>query len=249
MVFACATVLVNFLADILTVAARPAGEAMSDRWRCSRRLAGWRRCFGRGATLAHRRRASSAALRRCWRSPRRSSRPTIRSLQDADGAAAGAVAGCIPSAPTISAATSSRASSGARASTCRSRVIGVRLPLPHRHHAVGTVAGFFGGIVDAVFMRLVDVILAFPFLVLMLSIIAILGPGLGSFYIAMALVGWVSYARLIRAQMLVLKNQRLCRGRRQPRLQPHAHHVPPPAAQRHRRLDRLLRCPTRCWCC
>ncbi|KPH06691.1 ABC transporter permease (plasmid) [Rhizobium acidisoli] len=71
---------------------------------------------------------------------------------------------------------------------------------------VGTVAGFFGGIVDALFMRLVDIILAFPFLVLMLSIIAILGPGLGSFYIAMALVGWVSYARLIRAQMLVLKS-------------------------------------------
>ncbi|WP_027992143.1 ABC transporter permease [Sinorhizobium meliloti] len=71
---------------------------------------------------------------------------------------------------------------------------------------VGTIAGFFGGIVDALFMRLVDIILAFPFLVLMLSIIAILGPGLGSFYIAMALVGWVSYARLIRAQILVLKN-------------------------------------------
>ncbi|MBY5624407.1 ABC transporter permease [Rhizobium leguminosarum] len=70
---------------------------------------------------------------------------------------------------------------------------------------VGTIAGFFGGIVDALFMRLVDIILAFPFLVLMLSIIAILGPGLGSCYIAMALVGWVSYARLIRAQMLVLK--------------------------------------------
>ena len=71
---------------------------------------------------------------------------------------------------------------------------------------IGTVAGFFGGIVDALFMRLIDVILAFPFLVLVLSIIAILGPGLGSFYIAMALVGWVSYARLIRAQGLVLKN-------------------------------------------
>jgi peptide/nickel transport system permease protein len=70
---------------------------------------------------------------------------------------------------------------------------------------VGTIAGFFGGIVDALFMRIVDIILAFPFLVLMLSIIAILGPGLSSFYIAMALVGWVSYARLIRAQMLVLK--------------------------------------------
>ena len=73
--------------------------------------------------------------------------------------------------------------------------------------AVGTVSGFFGGVVDAVFMRLVDVIIAFPFLVLMLAIIAILGPGLSSFYIAMALVGWVSYARLVRAQILVLKTQ------------------------------------------
>ena len=70
---------------------------------------------------------------------------------------------------------------------------------------VGTIAGYFGGIVDAVLMRVVDVILAFPFLVLMLAIIAILGPGLTSFYIAMALVGWVSYARLVRAQMLILK--------------------------------------------
>lgn len=70
---------------------------------------------------------------------------------------------------------------------------------------IGTCAGFFGGFVDIVFMRLIDIILAFPFLVLMLSIIAILGPGLSSFYIAMALVGWVSYARLIRAQMLVVK--------------------------------------------
>lgn len=71
---------------------------------------------------------------------------------------------------------------------------------------IGTIAGYFGGPVDALFMRIVDVILAFPFLVLMLAIIAILGPGLMSFYIAMALVGWVSYARLIRAQILILKS-------------------------------------------
>ena len=70
---------------------------------------------------------------------------------------------------------------------------------------VGAVAGYAGGLVDTLFMRLVDIVLAFPFLVLMLAIIAILGPGLVSFYVAMALVGWVSYARLIRAQVLVLK--------------------------------------------
>ncbi|MCD2469802.1 ABC transporter permease [Jiella sp. MQZ9-1] len=71
--------------------------------------------------------------------------------------------------------------------------------------ATGTIAGYFGGLTDTLFMRVVDVVLAFPFLVLMLAIIAILGPGLASFYIAMGLVGWVSYARLIRAQILVLR--------------------------------------------
>ncbi len=71
---------------------------------------------------------------------------------------------------------------------------------------IGSVSGYLGGWVDALFMRIVDVVLAFPFLVLMLAIIAILGPGLMSFYIAMALVGWVSYARLIRSQTLILKH-------------------------------------------
>ncbi|MPT22384.1 MAG: ABC transporter permease, partial [Starkeya sp.] len=84
-------------------------------------------------------------------------------------------------------------------------LIGVFFPLVIGT-VIGAIAGYLGGIVDAVLMRLIDIILAFPFLVLMLSIIAILGPGLSSFYIAMALVGWVSYARLIRAQILVLKN-------------------------------------------
>ncbi len=70
---------------------------------------------------------------------------------------------------------------------------------------VGSIAGYAGRWVDLALMRLVDVVLAFPFLVLILAIIAILGPGLLSFYIAITLVGWVSYARLVRAQVLVLK--------------------------------------------
>jgi len=69
----------------------------------------------------------------------------------------------------------------------------------------GALSGYIGGRFDTICMRLIDIILAFPFLVLMLAIMAILGPGLGSFYIAMALVGWVSYARLIRSQILILK--------------------------------------------
>ena len=71
---------------------------------------------------------------------------------------------------------------------------------------LGSLAGYFGGAIDALIMRLVDITLAFPFLVLMIAIIAVLGSGLTSFYIAMALVGWVSYARLVRAQILVLKS-------------------------------------------
>jgi peptide/nickel transport system permease protein len=71
---------------------------------------------------------------------------------------------------------------------------------------IGLVAGYFGGIVDTLLMRLLDVTISFPFFVLMIAIISILGPGLVSFFIALALVGWVSYARLIRSRTLVLRH-------------------------------------------
>jgi peptide/nickel transport system permease protein len=71
---------------------------------------------------------------------------------------------------------------------------------------VGSASGYFGGLVDMVLMRLLDVTMSFPFFVLIIAIVATLGPGLISFYIALALVGWVSYARLIRAQFLVVKH-------------------------------------------
>ncbi|HJR20071.1 MAG TPA: ABC transporter permease [Dongiaceae bacterium] len=70
---------------------------------------------------------------------------------------------------------------------------------------IGSIAGYAGRWIDALLMRIVDVVLAFPFLVLLMAIIAILKPGLISFFVALALVGWVSYARLVRAQVLVLK--------------------------------------------
>lgn len=70
---------------------------------------------------------------------------------------------------------------------------------------IGVISGYFGGWVDIVLMRLLDVTIAFPFFVLVIAIISVLGPGLNSFYIALALVGWVSYARLTRAEVLVLK--------------------------------------------
>ena len=62
-------------------------------------------------------------------------------------------------------------------------------------------------------MRIVDVTIAFPFLVLMIAIISVLEPGLTSFYVAVTLVGWVSYARLVRAQVLVLKAASSCSPR------------------------------------
>ena len=71
---------------------------------------------------------------------------------------------------------------------------------------LGHISGYFGGIVDTILMRLLDITMAFPFFVLVIAIVSILGPGLKSFYIALALVGWVSYARLSRSQVLVDKN-------------------------------------------
>ena len=68
---------------------------------------------------------------------------------------------------------------------------------------LGALAGYFGGYFDSVLMRLLDIAVAFPFLVLIIVIIAILGPGIHNIYIAVFLVAWTMYARLARAEMLV----------------------------------------------
>lgn len=73
--------------------------------------------------------------------------------------------------------------------------------------ALGSVAGFCGGRVDAVIMRCADVALAFPFLVLVLVIVAITGPGLTGFFIGVPLVGWALYARLTRGVMLGVRER------------------------------------------
>jgi peptide/nickel transport system permease protein len=72
---------------------------------------------------------------------------------------------------------------------------------------LGSVAGYFGGWVDMVIMRLVDIVVAFPFFVLIIALVFVLGPGERSIYIAITLVGWVSYARIIRGEILVAKRQ------------------------------------------
>jgi peptide/nickel transport system permease protein len=71
----------------------------------------------------------------------------------------------------------------------------------------GAAAGFFGGWVDAVLMRLTDVVLAFPAILLAMVMTAALGPGLVHAGIAMVIVWWPIYARLLRAQILSVKEQ------------------------------------------
>jgi len=72
---------------------------------------------------------------------------------------------------------------------------------------IGLISGFYGGRVDNIIMRLVDVVFAFPFIVLVLTIIAILGPGLLNMFIAIWLVSWIPYARIVRGEVLVAKRQ------------------------------------------
>jgi peptide/nickel transport system permease protein len=71
----------------------------------------------------------------------------------------------------------------------------------------GLVSGFSGRRVDAVMMRIVDVVFAFPLIVLVLAVIAILGGGLLNMLIAMWAVTWVPYARIVRGEVLVLKQR------------------------------------------
>jgi peptide/nickel transport system permease protein len=72
---------------------------------------------------------------------------------------------------------------------------------------LGSVAGYFGGWVDLVIMRVVDIVVAFPFYVLIIALVFVLGSGERSIYIAITAVGWVSYARIIRGEILVAKRQ------------------------------------------
>lgn len=71
---------------------------------------------------------------------------------------------------------------------------------------VGCISGYYGGVVDALLMRLVDLTVAFPFFILVIAVIAILGPGVRNMYIAITLVAWIAYAKIIRGEILIAKN-------------------------------------------
>lgn len=72
---------------------------------------------------------------------------------------------------------------------------------------MGTVAGYVGGVVDEIIMRIVDVLLAFPSLLLALAIVGMLGPGLFTMMIGLVSVWWASYARIVRGLVLSLRDR------------------------------------------
>lgn len=72
---------------------------------------------------------------------------------------------------------------------------------------LGLLGGWFGGWFDLILMRIVDIVVAFPFFVLVIALVFALGPGTSSIYIAITLVGWVAYARIVRGEVLVAKEQ------------------------------------------
>src|SRR5688572_20005194 len=67
---------------------------------------------------------------------------------------------------------------------------------------LGSIAGYAGGLVDEVISRIIDILLAFPGLLLSIAMVAVLGPSLTNVVIALSLIGWVGYARLVRGQVL-----------------------------------------------
>jgi hypothetical protein len=78
---------------------------------------------------------------------------------------------------------------------------------------IGTVAGYAGGWVDAVLMRITDIFLAFPKLILALAFVAALGPGIENAVIAIAITSWPPYARIARAETLTVRNSDYIAGR------------------------------------
>ncbi|MGE0450158.1 MAG: ABC transporter permease [Vicinamibacterales bacterium] len=67
---------------------------------------------------------------------------------------------------------------------------------------LGAIAGYFGGRIDDVISRVVDTLMAFPGLLLAIALVAVLGPSLVNVLFALAIIGWVGYARLVRGQVL-----------------------------------------------
>jgi peptide/nickel transport system permease protein len=72
---------------------------------------------------------------------------------------------------------------------------------------LGLISGYYGGIIDEIIMRLVDVVLAFPGIILALAVAGALGPGLFNVMLALAMVGWTGLARVVRGSVLSVKQK------------------------------------------
>ncbi len=72
---------------------------------------------------------------------------------------------------------------------------------------VGAIAGFYSGIVDAILMRVTDIIMCFPFLLIAITVVAILGPNIFNVMLVIGILGWTGIARMVRAQILTLREQ------------------------------------------
>ena len=70
---------------------------------------------------------------------------------------------------------------------------------------LGCLAGYYGGKVDMIIMRLTDVVMSFPTLIILISVVAIVGPGLQNTMLAIGLINWTSIARLVRGQILAIR--------------------------------------------
>ncbi|GGB44879.1 nickel ABC transporter permease [Flexivirga endophytica] len=71
----------------------------------------------------------------------------------------------------------------------------------------GIVSGYFGGWIDTIMMRLADIVTAFPFFILVIALVFVLGNGAWSIFVAITCVSWVAYARLVRGEAMVLRNK------------------------------------------
>jgi len=79
---------------------------------------------------------------------------------------------------------------------------------------LGLISGFWGGRTDSVIMALVDIMLAFPQLILAFAMVAVLGPGIGNIILVLGITGWERYARVVRAEVLALREREFVQAAR-----------------------------------
>jgi peptide/nickel transport system permease protein len=79
---------------------------------------------------------------------------------------------------------------------------------------LGLISGFWSGHIDATIMALVDIMLAFPQLILAFAMVAVLGPGIGNIILVLGVTGWERYARVVRAEVLALREREFVQAAR-----------------------------------